>query len=106
MLLMMCCWNGKQPVCNTWWFAQKFMGCSRSNQHSLGWWSGLRRAKHFSKCPGPRGFCYRFRDGKQPFKKFWPWAGLRDFLKCCLSASACVGAGLFCIVCLWDKTYL
>ena len=29
--------------------AQKFVGCSRFNQHSLGWWSGLRRVKHFSK---------------------------------------------------------
>lgn len=50
---------------------QKFMGCSRFNQHSLGWWSGLRRAKHFSKfrrsadlatasgaANGSLGFCF------------------------------------------------
>jgi hypothetical protein len=28
---------------------QKFMGCSRFNQHSLGWWSGLRRARQLTK---------------------------------------------------------
>lgn len=36
MLMMLCCWNGKQPVCKASLSAQKFVGCSRFNQHSLG----------------------------------------------------------------------
>jgi hypothetical protein len=38
---MMCCWNGKQPVCNRFKSALKFMGCSRFNSILWGGGRGL-----------------------------------------------------------------
>lgn len=109
MLMMMCCWNGKQPVYRT------------SYQHKSLWvvlvsisilWGGGRGyggQNALASAPVPGAFATASGAANGSLD-FCFTAKINSFKNkktmCRLSASACVGAGLFCIVCLWDKTYL